>query len=282
MAHIKDQLEEVGLTSESAAELKAQFEKLSESKGVEGISILQRLYGGEKSARGAINDMFGTEYLDSKLGVQSREPVIKQAGGRYAALPRTEDLAEEPIRQQLKRDLLADVEAVIAEGGRLDARRHPLTAEFVQSLGEVVGYAERAQGTKQSEYDKVLDELGDTAGGSTRTAQAFNKLLDLKAARLNDRVDRIVRDAAARGDRTTQEVQDMGAKARAAADAEIARLQARRLPIPTADFSASPAPGGGVDVSVDLHPEGRGGVITPGDPRWQEPRSSDIPRPGGS
>jgi hypothetical protein len=226
--------------------------------------------------------MFGTEYLESKLGVASKEPIIKTAGGRITALPRAEELAAEPIRRQFKRDLLADVEGAVASGGRLNPRTNPLTAEYVQSLGEVVGYAEKAQGTQQSVYSELLTELRDTAGGSARTAQGFNRLLDEATSVINSRVERIVRDAASKSGKTPQEVQEMGARARAAADAEIARLQAMRLPMPATDASVSTAPGGGVDVSVDLHPEGRGGVITPGDPRWQEPRSSDIPRPGGS
>ena len=270
MASIKEQLEELGLKSEAAGMLHQKLEELSESKGVEGISIVQQMMGGEKSARGAITDMFGTGYLEGKLGVSLRDEVVKDAGGRIATLTRHEELQDETHRQQLKQALLDDALRTDSEGRMVGE----IAREFVQTLGEPEEYARQAHGTEHSEYYGVLTELRDSAAGSQRTAEAFNNILDGVISRINSRVQRDVTAAVSQGGLPPEDVQRIGAEARAEAAEVIAHYDAMRL--------TPPAPDASLEGGVDLHPEGRGGLITPGDPRWEEPRPSDLPRPGGS
>ncbi|MBI4034314.1 hypothetical protein HY380_00275 [Candidatus Saccharibacteria bacterium] len=230
MAALKTSLEEVGLNSRSAEILEDTLRKLSESKGPEGASILQRLLGGEKSAVSSINDMLGPGWLEGKLGVEIKSPVIQQAGGKtvsrggVVSLPRETELVSESARRAFKAELLDDVT-------RETRLRKGVAQEVAQALSEMSGYSQAAHGTDQSVYRQLLEEVGDSVGTARKSVQGYNALIDDIIERIASRVERAARSAEAQG-KTPDEVRLIAEQARDAANAEIAIYNAMKKAVP--------------------------------------------------
>ena len=206
-------MKEYGMSAKSPQALKNILDELAQSNSMEGKSIMQRLMGGEKSARQAIDGMFGHGYLEDRLGVRVRVPTS----------------AELELEPEMKTYFVDSIltGAIDPRTGR--SRLSPAAVDYVKSLAGSSSTRRLLNKGTTGEQRQLLQELHDVALENEDLSKSFNALIDQAAKEITARADDIVIQAAAAGTRTAAEVSDIRQKAKEAADAQIADYQRMKI-----------------------------------------------------
>lgn len=242
MRDVEAQLAVRGLKMKSSTTLETMLTEMANSSSMEGRSVVQRLMGGEKSARAAINDMYGNGYLEALLNVDIQTPTIRAsaAGKRLAVLPGERAIGNEPQLREFIQKLLVNPNWDPKSSGS-----NPLALELMQTIGEIEGYSKDAHGIDREKYIEVIDRLYDSVGRSREGVTAVNQFVHNIINYRKWRVRRVYNDAMSQG-KTPDEAVAIAEKALEVVEGpigaggkrsggEIGLLQGMIRPIPTDD-----------------------------------------------
>lgn len=213
-------------TSQAETELKQIFNELKASRTPEAMSTLQRLMGGKKSARKAVNTiMQDDKWLEDSLNV----PVTTSQGvTRITALPSENELREDEVQSRVR--------SAILDRATEDPRSNPQAHEIARAIGEDAEYAVEAQGISQASIQQIVHEVGEAAKNShnLRAITNFNNILDLAIKNAGERAQRVVRDAVARN-LPAADIRTLEGEAANELRRKIAELQALKIEPPDED-----------------------------------------------
>ncbi|MEX2006677.1 MAG: hypothetical protein WD877_00650 [Candidatus Saccharimonadales bacterium] len=229
MANNIQKMKSAGIeTSQAEAELKQILNELKVSRTPEATSTLQRLMGGKKSARQAVNlIMEDDKWLEDALNV----PVTTSEGvGRITALPSEQELRAEDVQARVRSAILDNLG---------DPRRPGLAFEIAQAISEDPMYALEAQGITQDRIFEIVREARE-ATRTSRNQQAINNLnalMDQAVKNAQDRAQRVIRQAIARNP-PPDEIRRIEEQATNDARQKIKMLQDLKLLLPEDDPTA--------------------------------------------
>lgn len=175
-------------TSQAENELTQILSELESSPTPEAKSTLQRLMGGKKSARKAVNDVMGDRWLEDSLNV----PVEAAGVDRVIAAPREKELADAEFRTKYIDRLL-----IPSVGKAINKDRE----EFTQTLAGIPEYSEEAHGVPQSSFYREFLKTADAVkkSNNTETIERWNKLINEAQSKVRAHAQRMIQNAAAQG-----------------------------------------------------------------------------------